>query len=86
MFGRRIALGGNYDIDADPKARDFARRWYAVVETLVAEAKIKPHPAHVVESAGGWMEAVLSGLRLLRDKGVSGEKLVVKLDQTNNSQ
>ena len=81
MFGRRIDMG-EYSFDPDDAAREFGRQWYALVEELLEQGKLQCHPARIL---GGqqqsWASAVQDGLHALREGKISGEKLVVNIDQ-----
>lgn len=54
---------------------EWMRGWIAEVTPLLAEGKIKPHPAKV----GKGLENVFEGLQLLKEDKVSGQKLVYVL-------
>jgi hypothetical protein len=45
---------------------------------MINTAQIQPHPLHELD--GGW-NAIIRGLQLLREGGVRGIKLVVKIPQ-----
>lgn len=66
-------------MDADAEAREFGRVWYAGVERLAREGKVKVHPVRRVGGEGDWAAAVLEGLDMLRKGEVSGEKLIVEV-------
>lgn len=80
MFGRRIEMEG-YGREADAEAREFGREWYACVERLAREGKVRVHPPRRLGGSGGWARAVLEGLEILKMGEVSGEKLVVEVDE-----
>lgn len=54
---------------------EFAKGWVEVVEALLTEKRLKPHPART----GNGLEGVMEGLHMLKEKKVSGEKLVYVL-------
>ncbi|KAJ9615267.1 hypothetical protein H2200_001342 [Cladophialophora chaetospira] len=54
---------------------EFAKKWIQVADPLLAQGKIKVHPAKV----GKGLEEVIDGLDLLRKDKVSGQKLVYVL-------
>ncbi|CAG8950320.1 hypothetical protein HYFRA_00006813 [Hymenoscyphus fraxineus] len=56
---------------------EFAKVWTALSEKLVAEGKVKPHPAQVGK---GGLEGVLQGLEDLKNGKVSGNKLVYNIE------
>ena len=77
MFGRRVALTGPYERKANNKLRDAAARWFVTMQNLWERGEIKSHPVQVLEA--GW-SGVLGGLDVLKNGGVSGKKLVVRVD------
>lgn len=57
-----------------PKERfDSAVRFAEVVETLLSEGRIKPHPKEV---RSGGLEGILGGIQDMREGRVRGRKLV----------
>jgi NADPH:quinone reductase-like Zn-dependent oxidoreductase len=63
---------GKYDYPDTTGDFEFARKWIEVVDPLLAEGKIKTHPAKVDHG----LDKVLEGCDLLRHDKVSGQKLV----------
>ncbi|PYI05152.1 GroES-like protein [Aspergillus sclerotiicarbonarius CBS 121057] len=61
---------------AAPEDFEFAKQWMSLIETLVAEGKLTPHPGRI-ESGG--LEGILAGLELLKAEKISGEKLVYRI-------
>lgn len=59
--------------EANAEMREFAKSWFTTVQELVDSGKIKTHPLKVME---GGLPAVLDGLQMLKDKKISGQKLV----------
>ncbi|EED17266.1 alcohol dehydrogenase, putative [Talaromyces stipitatus ATCC 10500] len=79
MFGRRIDMG-EYSFEPDPAARDFGRKWYALVEELVESGQLRAHPVQVLDDdAGSWVSAVQQGLQTMQEGKISGVKLVVSV-------
>lgn len=74
LLGRRIGWKDPYDIQANPGLRVFGREWFECVQRMLDKGEIRPHPVRVGERAG--LENVLEGVEVLREKAVSGEKLV----------
>lgn len=83
-IGKEVALSGGYERRADDRVRATAANAFAVVQRLLDEGKVRAHPARVV-SPGGF-QGILEGIRILRDVGTSGEKLVVFLDEDAEKQ
>lgn len=68
------------EYEAKPETYEFTRKFYKdVVQRVWDEGKIKAHPQRV-ESGG--LVGVLSGMRAMKQKKVSGEKLVYLVDET----
>lgn len=57
----------------DEKLREFGVEWFDTVQKLLDDGKIRPHPVKVLH---GGFAGVADGLELLRQKQVSGQKLV----------
>ena len=74
-FGEKFFYGP-MEFPPNKQDEDFATEFYEVAEKLLSEGKIKPHPSLVRE---GGLEGVLEGLKDLKEKKVSGAKLVYKL-------
>ena len=71
-FGAKFFFGPT-QFPANPKDEQFAGEFWTLTEKLLGEGKIKAHPPQVRE---GGLEGVLKGLQDLREKKVSGVKLV----------
>lgn len=74
LLGHRLALDYGYERDADPEMRAFGVRWYKSVQWMLDRGKLRPHPLRVLD---GRFEAILEGIDMLKNKNVSGEKLIV---------
>ncbi|KAH9209070.1 putative zinc-binding oxidoreductase ToxD [Leptodontidium sp. 2 PMI_412] len=72
VFGEEWVMGTKA-FAAKPEDFEFGKMWWAMVETLMAEDKIKPHNIRMGQNG---LAGVLEGLELLRDSKISGEKLV----------
>ncbi|KAK0732952.1 chaperonin 10-like protein [Lasiosphaeria miniovina] len=77
LLGREIGWKEPYRVEADPELRQFGRDWVLCAQRLLDCGDIKPHPARVGREVG--LEPVLEGIELLRQKAVSGEKLVYRI-------
>lgn len=71
---------GPTHIPAKPEDKEFAAKFWAVAEKLLAAGKIKVHTPKV--NPGG-LNGVLEGLELLKADKVSGEKLVYNVSETS---
>ena len=73
IFGRKVALDGEYGREANPEDREFGARLTEQVQGLLDAGKVDVHPVRVM--GGGW-QGVLEGVDLVRRQTVSGQKLV----------
>jgi NADPH:quinone reductase-like Zn-dependent oxidoreductase len=78
ILGKRIALDHGYGSEANPELREFGVGWYQIVQQLIDQGKIRPHPIRVYP--GRW-EGILEGLELLRNRKISAQKLVVLIEE-----
>lgn len=74
IFGKELQLGGEYARPPMPSHRELGRRWFADVQELWHQGRIRPHPVKVGSRRG--LEAVLEGVDLMRRGAVAREKLV----------
>ncbi|KAI3317089.1 GroES-like protein [Xylariaceae sp. AK1471] len=77
LLGHRLALDYGYERDPDPEMRSFGVRWYQSLQQLLDQGKLRSHPLRELE---GRFEGILKGVHMLKNKEVSGEKLVVAID------
>ncbi len=73
IFGRKVALEGEYGREARPQDRRFGARAFAAIQALLDRGLIDAHPVKVMP--GGW-EGVLGGVDTIRSQALSGQKLV----------
>lgn len=73
--GERIKKGNDIDFAASQADFEFVSEWMRLVEDLLENNLIKPHPGQVERG----LEKVLNGLELMRNGQVSGKKLVYTL-------
>lgn len=74
ILGRRIALEQGYGSEADPEKRKFGVEWYQTLQKLLDDGRIRSHPVRVYP---GGFQGMLEGLKMLKNRQVSGQKLVV---------
>lgn len=74
LLGKDIGWKDPYRIEAKPELRVFGREWFQCAQRLLDRGEIRPHPVRVGERIG--FEGILEGVELLKQKAVSGEKLV----------
>jgi len=78
LLGHRLALDYGYERDADPEMRSFGVSWYQNLQILLDGSKLKPHPLKELKNQ---FDGVLEGIKMLKNKEVSGEKLVVAINE-----
>ena len=76
LLGHRLALDFGYERDEDPEMRKFGVGWYRIIQSLLDQGRLKPHPLRVLT---GRFEAILEGIEMLKSSAVSGQKLVVRI-------
>lgn len=72
LLGKEIALSEGYHRPADPECYAFGLKWYVLVQNLINEGKLRPHPSKTMT---GGFEGILSGLDALKGERVWGSKL-----------
>ncbi|KAH7032559.1 chaperonin 10-like protein [Microdochium trichocladiopsis] len=73
IFGRQVALDGEYGREANPEDRVFGGKAFAAVQSLLDRGLIDTHP--VKPMPGGW-EGVCEGVDIIRTQAMSGQKMV----------
>lgn len=76
IFGEDFNYRGGNTIAAKPEDFEYAKKFWALAEKLLAEGKIKTHRAEV---RSGGLDGILSGLDDLEHQRVSGKKLVYRI-------
>lgn len=75
VFGEEFSKFG-HTFPASKDDYEFGKYWYGLTEKLIKEGKLKNHPAKVHDSG---LDGVLQGLDDMKNKKVSGEKLVYRI-------
>jgi NADPH:quinone reductase-like Zn-dependent oxidoreductase len=75
-LGQEIRWAPPFTREINPELRSFGVDWYITVQRLLDEGKLRPHPIKVIS---GGFDGVKDGLQMLRNKEVSGQKLVCSL-------
>lgn len=78
VFGEAYTKGGR-ETPASPEDLEFGKKWYAIVEKLLAEGKLKTHPEKIGERG---LEGALQGMQDMKEDKVSGQKLVYRVADT----
>lgn len=76
ITGSASAWPAPYAFEAEPRLRELAVPIFAVIERLLHEGKIQPHP---IKSEGGGYEGLIRGVDIVRKGELSGQKLVYSL-------
>lgn len=77
IFGRKVALDGEYGREARHEDRVLGAQGFAAVQNLLDRGLIDTHPVEAL--SGGW-EGVVRGVDRVRSQPPSGQKLVYKMD------
>ncbi|WPG99979.1 chaperonin 10-like protein [Acrodontium crateriforme] len=78
IFGDGFTKAGR-ETPAVPEDFEFARKFFGITEELLADGKLKTHPAKVGSKG---LEGVLQGLEDMKNEKVSRNKLVYKVAET----
>jgi hypothetical protein len=73
VWGKKIGWPEPFAREADESYRNFGIEWFATLQRLLDEGKLKTHP---IRSMSGGLNGVFEGLELIRKKQVSGQKLI----------
>ena len=73
VLGQAVNWPEPFTREVSEDLREFGTDWFRTVQRLLDEGDIKPHPIKVVS---GGFEGVADGLELLRQKQISGQKLI----------
>ena len=76
ILGKPIGWRAPFKRDGDAEVREFAMKWFKTAQQLLSEGKLKMHPVRLMP---GGFQGVLDGMDLLRNKQISGEKLVYRV-------
>lgn len=76
LFGRDVALEGEYGRKGREEDRRFGAEAFVAVQGLMDRGLIDTHPTKVM--SGGW-EGVIKGVDIVRSQVLSGHKLVYPL-------
>lgn len=73
LLGKPIGWPAPFARGENPEIRVFTLWWFGMVQNLLDQGKLRTHPLRVMR---GGFEDVLQGLQMLREKKISGEKLI----------
>ncbi|ROW07076.1 hypothetical protein VPNG_06635 [Cytospora leucostoma] len=77
LLGEKVGWKEPYTIEANPELRAFGREWFQCAQRLLDRGELRPHPVRIGDKLG--FEGVLDGIGLVRQKGLSAEKLVYRV-------
>jgi len=75
IFGDAFDMFGSFRINSMPQNFEFAKQWGVLIEKLLVEKKVIPHP---VEARSG-IEGIGAGLKDLEEGRISARKLVYRV-------
>lgn len=73
LLGKRLGWPEPFNTEGNEEYRKFGFEWFALAQELLDDGKLKTHPHKLV---GERLGEILIGLKLLKDKKVSGHKLI----------
>lgn len=76
IFGEGSTWPAPWGREPSEELGRFGVRLWRLAQKLVDEGKLHSHPLRVLD---GGLEAVKAGMELVRNKQVSGEKIVVRM-------
>lgn len=79
IFGEGSTWPEPWGRPASEELRQFGVELWQVAQDLVQGGKLQHHPLRVLD---GGLESVIQSMDLVRGKKVSGEKIVVRLNQS----
>lgn len=77
ISGNGVQLPEPYGIPPQPDIGTWARKWYKSVQRLIDDGKLRPSPVRLLP---GRFEGIIEGLKMLKEGAVSGQKLIVLLE------
>ncbi|KAK1973399.1 alcohol dehydrogenase GroES-like domain-containing protein [Colletotrichum cereale] len=77
IFGEGCTYPAPYAREPDQKIRALGIKLWEIMQKLVHEGKLNHHPIRILD---GGFDGIQEGLKLLANKGVSGEKIVVRME------
>ena len=76
ILGRKSLWPPPFDLDDNPEIRPWTSTWFKTVQTLLQSALLRTHPLRLMP---GGLALVPEGLKMLKRKEVSGQKLVYNI-------
>jgi NADPH:quinone reductase-like Zn-dependent oxidoreductase len=76
MYGKKVVMDGVYGREASMEDYEFGRKWFAIVQQLLDQGKLRTHP---LKYGQGGFQGVLEGVDILRKRMISGQKLIYRI-------
>ncbi|PYI14324.1 alcohol dehydrogenase [Aspergillus violaceofuscus CBS 115571] len=76
LFGNEVKLAGVYHRDPLPKDREFGRVWAGILESLMEQGRVQPHPLEIVK---GPLSLAMEQVDRMRHGRVRRKKVVVQI-------
>ncbi|KAI1772859.1 zinc-binding dehydrogenase family oxidoreductase [Hypoxylon cercidicola] len=76
LLGKTLGWPAPFGREGDAEYKKFGFEWFATAQELLDNGKLKTHP---LKQVGNSLDDVLGGLRILKKKQVSGQKLICRL-------
>ncbi|RYP42177.1 hypothetical protein DL768_010385 [Monosporascus sp. mg162] len=80
ITGRGLSLPKPYGAPSDAELHSWSLGYYEELQRAMDEERLKPCPIQMIPGGFG---GILHGLDMLKNKKVSGKKLIVSLDEVN---
>jgi hypothetical protein len=81
LLGENVGWKEPFSVKADLELHSFGKSWSSCFQRLLERGSVKPHPVNVHMKTG--LQHVLDGTEALKQKTVSGEKLVFRIVNTS---
>lgn len=76
VSGRGVLLPEPYGVPPDPELHEWSKEFYTTIQDLIDDNRLKPLP---IQRVPGRFDGIIAGLDILKQKQVSGAKLIVPL-------
>ncbi|TLS27251.1 hypothetical protein PpBr36_04258 [Pyricularia pennisetigena] len=76
VFGEGCTWPAPYGSDPDDELKEYGVKLWDVATQLVHDGKLKHHPLRIID---GGFEAIMAGMDMIREKKLSGNKVVVRM-------
>ncbi|KAI2635285.1 GroES-like protein [Xylaria nigripes] len=80
LLGENVGWKPPYNLKADPELHSFGVAWSSCIQRMLKSGGIKTHPVRLHTGTG--VGQILEGIATLKEHGLSGEKLVIRIMDT----